>query len=170
MIEELRARDKCGIAGVGKNLMEAAQATKRVDIESERATKRLEKDAHHRAISAPFPEVVGKLVSIIGRRLTAYIASVKDARAIDRWLNGVEPQPGVEFRLRLSYRVVLVLSSADAPAVVKNWLIGLNPELDDAVPIALLRDGDLALDGKKILGGRGDGIRYKGLRSCFRLA
>jgi hypothetical protein len=93
-----------------------------------------------------------KLVSIIGRRLTAYVASVKDARAIDRWLNGVEPQRDVESRLRLALRVALLLSSADSPAVVQNWFTGLNPELDDAVPIALLRDGDVALDGKKVLG------------------
>jgi hypothetical protein len=116
------------------------------------AIKRLETEAHHREISTPFAEVVEKLVSMIGRRLTAYVASVKDARAVDRWLSGIEPQSSVVSRLRLAYRVALVLSSGDSPAVVKNWLTGLNPELDDAVPIALLRDGDIGSDGKKVLG------------------
>jgi hypothetical protein len=43
------------------------------------------------------------------------------------------------------------VSGADSSAVVKAWLVGLNPELDDEVPIKL-RDGDLAEDGKKVLG------------------
>ena len=129
----------------------AGQATRLSAIRADQATRSLEKNAHYRATAAPFSEVVDKLVSLIGRRLTAYIASVKDARAIDRWLAGTEPQGDVESRLRLSYRVALMLSNADTPAVVKNWLTGLNPELDDAVPISLLRDGDVALDGKKVL-------------------
>jgi len=126
--------------------MEAGQATRRLDVNVQ------QRSAYQQATSASFPEVVETLVSIIGRRLTAYIASVKDARAIDRWLSGVAPQRDVEPRLRLSYRVAVFLSSADSSAVVKAWLIGLNPELGDEVPIKLLRDGDLADDGKKVLG------------------
>jgi hypothetical protein len=135
-----------GILKPGKDPMEAGQATKRLDVSVQ------QRGAHQRATSATFPEVVETLVSIIGRRLTAYIASVKDARAIDRWLSGVIPQRDVEYRLRLAYRVAVFLSSVDSSAVVKAWLVGLNPELDDQVPIKLLRDGDLAEDGKKVLG------------------
>jgi hypothetical protein len=29
--------------------------------------------------------------------------------------------------------------------------VGLNPELDDAVPINLLREGNIEADGKKVL-------------------
>jgi len=126
--------------------MEAGQATKRLDVSVQ------QRSAHQRATSAKFPDVVETLVSIIGRRLTAYVASIKDARAIDRWLSGVTPQRDVEHRLRLAYRVTVFLSGADSSAVVKAWLLGLNPELDDEVPIKLLRDGDLAEDGKKVLG------------------
>jgi len=84
--------------------------------------------------------------------LTAYIASIKDARAIDRWLHEqVRPQRDVEARLRLAYHIAARLSEFDTPAVIQAWLLGLNPELDDAVPISLLRDGDMEIDGKKVL-------------------
>ncbi len=139
-------RDLNGIVKSGKDSMEAGQATKRLDVSIQ------QRSAHQQAMSATFPDIVETLVSMIGRRLTAYIASVKDARALDRWMSGVAPQRDVEHRLRLCYRVAVFLSGADSPAVVKAWLVGLNPELDDEVPIKLLRDGDLANDGKKVLG------------------
>jgi hypothetical protein len=43
-----------------------------------------------------------------------------------------------------------MLVKFDSPAVVQAWLIGLNPELNDRVPISLLRDGD-EVDGKEVL-------------------
>ena len=52
-----------------------------------------------------FPDVVCSLVSILGRKQTAYIASVKDARAIDRWLENATPQKDVEQRIRLAYHI-----------------------------------------------------------------
>ena len=107
--------------------------------------------AHRKATSADFRQVVEDLVGIIGRKLTAYIASVKDARAIDRWLQNSTPQKDVERRIRLAYHVASMLVSFDSPAVVQAWLTGLNPELDDAVPVTLLREGDLEQDGKRLL-------------------
>jgi len=44
-----------------------------------------------------------------------------------------------------------MLAEFDSAAVIQAWLIGLNPELDDAVPIDLLRSGDIQYDGKKVL-------------------
>jgi len=107
--------------------------------------------AHRRATATEFPKVIETLVSLIGRKLTAYIASIKDARAIDRWLENAKPQKNVEQRIRLAYHVVSMLAEFDSPAVIQAWLIGLNPELDDAVPIDLLRRGDIQHDGKKVL-------------------
>jgi hypothetical protein len=51
-------------------------------------------EAHHKATAAAFPKVVEGLVSIVGRKLTAYIASVKDARAVDRWIANTPPATG----------------------------------------------------------------------------
>jgi hypothetical protein len=42
--------------------------------------------AHREALSLAWPELVTRLTEIIGRKLTAYIAGVKDVRALDRWI------------------------------------------------------------------------------------
>lgn len=115
------------------------------------ATARPDLASHRVAASAAFPSIVEKLVAIIGRKLTSYVAGIKDARAIDRWLQNATPQKDVEPRLRLTYQIVAMLAAFDSHAVVQAWLIGLNPELDDAVPINLLREGDIAKDGKRVL-------------------
>ena len=109
-------------------------------------------DAHRESLSVPFPELVSKLVAIIGRKLTAYIANVKDVRAVDRWMNGNEAYGDVEPRLRFAFQVARTLSEHDSHRVVQAWLTGVNPELGDRVPIRLLREGDLNIIGSEILG------------------
>lgn len=108
--------------------------------------------AHRQSLSIPFPELVSQLVGIIGRKLTAYIARVKDARAVDRWTNGNEAYGDAEARLRFAFQVARTLSDHDSPRVVQAWLTGVNPELGDRVPIRLLRDGDLNVIGPEVLG------------------
>ena len=108
--------------------------------------------AHRESTTAAFPKVVRELTGIIGKKLTAYIAGVKDLRALDRWMDGAEPYKNAEERLRFAFRVVKTLRKYDQPAVVQAWLTGLNPELSDRVPIRLLREGDLEKLGPEILG------------------
>ena|SRR2546421_12923803 len=108
--------------------------------------------AYRQATSLPFPELTKNLTAIIGKKLTAFIASVKDVRAIDRWMNGVEPYKGAETRLRLAYHVAKMLSEHEDRRVVQSWLMGLNPELNDRVPLRLLREGDPETVGPEILG------------------
>jgi hypothetical protein len=115
------------------------------------AKPRPDLEAYREATMGAFPDVVRSLVAILGRKQTAYIASVKDARAIDRWLENATPQKNVEQRIRLTYHIAGMLSKFDSNAVVQAWLVGLNPELDDAVPITLLREGNPEIDGKKVL-------------------
>ncbi len=107
--------------------------------------------AHREATSAPFPKVVRELMAAIGKKLTAYIAGVKDVRALDRWIDGGEPYKNAEERLRFAFRVVKTLQNHDHPSVVQAWLTGLNPELNDRVPIRLLREGDLEKVGPELL-------------------
>src|SRR6266481_651890 len=98
-------------------------------------------NAYRESLQLPFPELVSQLASSIGRKLTAYIAGVKDVRALDRWLQGGEPYGDVEKRLRFAFRVVRTLQDHHSPRVVQAWLMGVNPELGDRTPIRLLRDG-----------------------------
>src|SRR5215467_15131445 len=107
--------------------------------------------AHREAASLLFPELVRKLTEIVGKKLTAYIGSVSDVRAVDRWMAGSEPYNSAEARLRLAYHVARMLSDHEGNRVVQSWLAGLNPELDDRVPLRLLREGEIEEVGPKIL-------------------
>jgi hypothetical protein len=108
--------------------------------------------AYREATSLEFSTLVKELTSILGKKLTAYIASVKDTRGIDRWISGSEPYKGVEERLRLAYRLAKVINDREGPRVVQAWFTGLNPELNDRVPVRLLREGDVERVGPEILG------------------
>jgi hypothetical protein len=99
--------------------------------------------AHREALRLPASKVVEKLVEIVGRKLTAYIGGVKDARAVDRWIAGGEIYGEAEPRLRFAFQVVRTLAEHDSPGVVQAWLTGVNPELGDRVPLRLLRESDI---------------------------
>ena len=99
--------------------------------------------AHREALRLPATAVVAKLVEIVGRKLTAYIGGVKDARAVDRWIAGGEIYGDAEQRLRFAFQVVRTLAEHDSASVVQAWLTGVNPELGDRVPLRLLRESDI---------------------------
>lgn len=108
--------------------------------------------AHREAITLAWPELVTQLTEVLGRKLTAYIANLKDVRGLDRWIEGTQPYGNVEERLRLAYQVVRTLQEHDSPRVVQAWFTGVNPELGDRVPLRLLREGDLTAVAPLILG------------------
>ena len=107
---------------------------------------------YREATTLDFPKLVTELTGIMGKKLTAYIASVKDARAVDRWIAGSEAYKGVEERLRLAYRLAKMIGDHEGPRVVQAWFTGLNPELNDRVPVRLLREEDLEKAGPELLG------------------
>ena len=99
--------------------------------------------AHREALRLPATAVVAKLVEIGGRKRTAYIGGVKDARAVDRWIVGGEIYGDAESRLRFAFQVARTLSEHDSPAVAQAWLTGVNPELGDRVPLRLMRENEI---------------------------
>ncbi len=108
--------------------------------------------AYRAATTMEFSKLVSELTGILGKKLTAYIASVKDARAVERWIAGSEPYKGVEERLRFAYRLAKMISDHEGPRVVQAWFTGLNPELNDRVPVRLLREENVEAVGPEILG------------------
>ena len=44
--------------------------------------------AHRESLNLSFPDLVSRLADAIGRKLIAYVAGVKDVRAVDRWIGG----------------------------------------------------------------------------------
>ena len=99
--------------------------------------------AHREALRLPASKVVEKLVEIVGRKLTAYIGGVKDARAVDRWIAGGTMYGDAESRLRFAFQVVRAISEHDSAAVVQAWLTGVNPELGDRFPARMMRENEI---------------------------
>jgi len=108
--------------------------------------------AYREATTLDFSKLVTELTAILGKKLTAYIASVKDTRAIERWMAGSEPYKGVDERLRFAYRLAKMISDHEGQRVVQAWFTGLNPELGDRVPARLLREENVETVGPEILG------------------
>jgi hypothetical protein len=105
--------------------------------------RRPDLEAHRNSLTHPIPDLLSTLTSKIGKKLTAYVAGVDDVKTIESWILG-EPLPGdAERRLRLTYQIVMTLTITDTPAVAQAWLMGINPELDDRVPLRLLKEGNL---------------------------
>lgn len=89
----------------------------------------------------PFPLAVRTLVELLGCRLTAYIAGVRDVRVVDLWLAGI-PDPGVEVRLRLAHAVAGMLVPAQPPDTIRGWFLDPQPRLGNRSPALVIREGD----------------------------
>jgi hypothetical protein len=105
-------------------------------------------------VTLNLPDLVSGLVGILGRKLTAYVVSIKDVRTIDRWQAGDESlraYKGAETKLRVTYHIAKLLSDYESHRVIQSWFMGLNPELDDQSPARLLREGDIESSGPAVL-------------------
>jgi predicted exporter len=105
----------------------------------------LVEQAHREAVGASLSDVADFLQEVLGRRLVAYVAGVKDAKTVSRWAKGEvgEARWESERRLRAAYEISQLLVRFDSPRVVKAWFIGLNPQLDDESPAEAIREGQL---------------------------
>jgi hypothetical protein len=105
----------------------------------------LVEQAHREAVRASLSDVADFLQDLLGRRLVAYVAAVKDAKTVSRWAKGEvgEARWESERRLRAAYEIAQLLVRFDSSQVVKAWFIGLNPQLDDESPAEVIREGRL---------------------------
>ena len=101
--------------------------------------------AHRHAIRQEVRKIAQVLQETLGQKLTAYAVGVKDPKAIGRYAKGTqEPREGTERRLRDVYQIVKLLSGVEAPATIRAWMIGMNPQLGDEAPIESLHQADNA--------------------------
>jgi len=93
-------------------------------------------------------EIVGGLVGVLGKKITAYLAGVKDTRTVDAWLEPGRAEDGarrLDFdRLRVALRVAKLLATRESNGVVQAWFGGSNPQLGDRNASRLLREGNAA--------------------------
>lgn len=104
-------------------------------------TVRGDVNAHEHAMEIPIEEVVRELVDLLGATTVAVIGGVKETRAVTQWLTGRAPQrPHV---LRFALQLGSMIASQANNEVARAWFHGSNPQLGDAIPMILLREGEL---------------------------
>jgi hypothetical protein len=98
--------------------------------------------AHRSSVALPLDQVVQALIVILGDRLAAKVAGVQDARTVRRWAKGEHTQrnPQLEQRLRCALMIAHLIGEYDSREVVQSWFQGINPSLNDRVPVTVLRD------------------------------
>ena len=101
-----------------------------------------------------FPAAVSELRDLLTPRLVAYIAGVRETRAVHQWADGSREAKSavIEDLLRFALQVAVLLGDHDEARVVQAWFQGLNPHLGDRSPARLLREGDLDEVGPAVLG------------------
>lgn len=98
--------------------------------------------AHERSVTATTADIARFLQDVLGPKLTAHVAGISNARTVAAWATGAnKPRPEAEERLRLAYQVVHLIQGDESLHVVRAWLIGLNPQLNDEAPATAIRDG-----------------------------
>lgn len=108
--------------------------------------------AYQDSVRRPDAQVVDALRDLLGARLVAYLGGVQETRAVRQWAAGERtPSAAVMQRLRMAYHVAGVLRAKDSPEVIQAWFQGMNPQLGDAAPARVLREGDPAQDGPRVL-------------------
>lgn len=108
--------------------------------------------AYVESVRPPFGHVVKRIRDLLGPKLVAYIGGVTETRAVNMWVDGVQPKsPDVEDRVRLAAQLAGLIALHDNGAVAQAWFQGLNPQLGDRSPARLLREGDVHDIGPKLL-------------------
>lgn len=109
--------------------------------------------AHEESMRLDTQVLVKELRDLLGARLVALLAGVKETRAVHEWAEGDRDikSPEAAARLRLAYQVARLITARDRPEVAQAWFQGLNPKLGDRSPVRVLRDGDLEEVGPEVL-------------------
>lgn len=109
--------------------------------------------SYERVTRMDFPAVARELEELLGAKLVAYIAGVREARAVRQWGRGDRvPREDIPERLRIALRAASLITASDGPGVAQAWFQGCNPQLDERAPARLLREGDLTETGPEVLG------------------
>ncbi len=96
--------------------------------------------------------IVTGLREILGVQLVAYLGRVSNTRSVREWADGSRaPGADVVQRLRTSYYVAGILIERESAKTIQAWFQGMNPELGDQSPAALLRVEPLDEIGPKVV-------------------
>jgi hypothetical protein len=109
---------------------------------SDAKTAKPEVRAIQEAATTPAPQVVARVVDVLGDKLTSYIAGVKDARTLVRWQQKGDVPDASARRLQMSLQAMLLMQTRYSPEHVRPWFTWLSDVLDDKSPAAVLHDAN----------------------------
>lgn len=117
-------------------------------------------NAHRASVITPVDKIAWELQDLLSRRLTAYIAGVKDGKTVARWATGEIKDIRVdnELQLRTAYECAQLLFSLGSAGIAKAWFIQQSPDLGDVAPAQALNEGrlkDVRLAARAFVGGSG---------------
>jgi hypothetical protein len=116
------------------------------------STARPDLEASEHAARVAFPVAAEELSELLGAKLVAYIAGVREVGAVGQWSRGErEAAAPVAQRLRLALQAASLIARHDGASVARAWFQGLNPQLEDRSAARLLREGELDEVGPQIL-------------------
>jgi hypothetical protein len=86
-------------------------------------------------------QVVGELCELLGSKLVASTAGVKDPGQVRKWARGeLEPSQPAQQRLRFAYDILHEIEAAESRRVAQAWAISINPRLDYGTPLKAIRE------------------------------
>jgi hypothetical protein len=98
------------------------------------------------AATTPAPQIVSRVVDLVGERLTCYIAGVGDVGTIVSWqTNGDIPHASAR-RLQIALQTALLLRTQYQPDQIASWFTWLSDRLDDKSPASVLHDANSDAD------------------------
>ncbi len=96
---------------------------------------------YRRAVATGLDEVVDRLRDILGPSLVGLLAGV-DRKTVQRWSPNRRPRYTTERRLRTAWQIYGVLAEAEEPETIRQWFMGMNPDLDDIAPAEAIAADD----------------------------
>ncbi len=101
-----------------------------------------QRHAHARVTRQGIATTAAALQELLGQRLVAVIAGVKDAKAVGRWARGEDiPRAQAAATLQNALHVVELLRSQEDDETIRScWFRGMNPDLGDRSPALVVRD------------------------------
>ncbi len=103
--------------------------------------RRVEVRAHEIAMGSNIREVVSQLVDALGATMVAALGGVSETRAVKQWMTDREPQR--QNTLRFALQLACIIGEKSDRDTARAWFQGVNPHLNDAVPLLLLRERPL---------------------------
>ena len=101
----------------------------------------LQRHAHARVTRQGVAATAAALQELLGQRLVAVIAGVKDAKAVGRSARGEDiPRAQAAATLQNALHVVELLRSQEDDETIRSWFRGMNPDLGDRSPALVVRD------------------------------